>query len=121
MRPGAVYVVNLIDRPPLAFVRAEVATLRATFAHVAILAPIERIDGLEGGNFEVIASDGELPVEALRAANTARTGNPSRNETGAVVDVTVLDDAAGLDRFVGDARVLTDEFAPVDQLITTRS
>ncbi|MFM2072084.1 MAG: hypothetical protein RLZZ623_2347 [Actinomycetota bacterium] len=120
MRPGAVYVLNLIDRPPLAFVRAEVATLRATFAHVAVLAPINRLDGLEGGNFEVIASDGELPVEALRAANTARTGSPSRTEAGATVDVTVLDDAAGLDRFVGDARVLTDEFAPVDQLITTR-
>src|SRR3712207_3246988 len=33
-----VYVANLIDLPPLGFVRAELATLQAVFPHVALLA-----------------------------------------------------------------------------------
>src|SRR3712207_7025021 len=32
------YVANLIDHPPLGFVRAELATLGAVFPHVALLA-----------------------------------------------------------------------------------
>jgi spermidine synthase len=108
MRPTAAYVVNLIDRPPLAFVRAEVATLRAEFAHVAIIAPSERIEGTAGGNFVVVASDAPLPVDALRGALTRRG-----------TDHVVVDDVEGLDRFTNGSRPLTDEFAPVDQLMTT--
>ncbi len=107
LRPGGVYALNLIDGGPLGFVRAEVATLRDVFAHVAVVAPAARIAGDEGGNFVVVASDAPLPTDAIRTANAARGD-----------DDQVLDDPAGIDAFVGDARVLTDEFAPVDQLIT---
>ena len=36
-----VYAINLIDRPPLGFARAEVATLRDVFDHVAVVAPAD--------------------------------------------------------------------------------
>ena len=107
MRPGAIYALNLIDRPPLDFVRAEVATLRSTFTYVAIVAPADRIAGDDGGNFVVLASDAALPIAELLAANAARGDN----------DVAATGGAA-LDAFAADAAVLTDEFAPVDQLIT---
>jgi spermidine synthase len=108
LRPGGVYAVNLIDGPPLGFVRAEAATLRAAFRHVAMVAPPDRLGGRRDGNFVLLASDRPLPLPALRRA-AARHGQP----TG------VLDGEA-LDRFVGPAEVLTDDHAPVDQLVTRR-
>lgn len=102
-----VYTINLIDRPPLGFARAEVATLRAVFAHVAVIAPPARIDGQEGGNFVLVASAATLPLQAIADRNASR-GDDDR----------VVGDAAALDRFVGGAEVLTDDHAPVDQLLT---
>jgi hypothetical protein len=94
----------------LGFARAEVVTLRAVFAHVAVIAPAERIAGNEGGNFILIASDARLPLEAIADRNAARDD-----------DDVVVGDTAGLDRFVGGADVLTDDHAPVDQLLTPES
>lgn len=105
LRPGGVYAVNLIDYPPLSFASAETATLRAVFAHVAVIAPQPRIDGEEGGNFVLLASDQPLPLEAIAARNAER-GDDDEVITG-----------APLDAFAGDAAVLTDAYAPVDQLL----
>ncbi len=107
LRPDGVYALNLIDFDDRGFARAEVATLRAVFEHVAVIAPRDRLEGEAGGNFVVVASDAALPVDAIQSRNTSRGD-----------DDTVLGDAVRLDRFVGDARVLTDEHAPVDQLIS---
>ena len=85
----------------------QAATLRAVFEHVAVIAPVARLVGGAGGNFVLVASDDPLPVEAIQARNAARGD-----------DDTVLADPSRLDAFVGDAKVLTDERAPVDQLIT---
>jgi len=106
LRPGGVYAVNVIDLPPLGFARAETATLRAVFGHVAVLAPPERLAGREGGNFVLVASDAPLRLDAIRARGAARGGY------GAAAG------GADLDRFVGPARVLTDDHAPVDQLLS---
>ncbi|MDX1658879.1 MAG: fused MFS/spermidine synthase [Nitriliruptorales bacterium] len=103
---GGVYVMNLIDHEPLAFARAEVATLRTVFEHVAVLAPPARLRGEEGGNFVIVASDGELDVAAMLARNEARG-----DDEAALVDEE-------LEAFVDGAQVLTDEHAPVDQLLT---
>ncbi|MGH3442891.1 MAG: fused MFS/spermidine synthase [Nitriliruptorales bacterium] len=108
LRPGGVYAMNLIDYPPLGFARAEVATLRAVFDHVAVLAPPDRLSGDDGGNFVVVASDAPLGLEAILGRNAARGDNEA-----ALVECE-------LDAFVGDAAVLTDDHAPVDQLLTTR-
>ena len=95
LRPGGSYVLNVIDNPPLRFVRAETATLQAVFAHVAVLAPPAYLRGEDGGNFVLVGSDQPLPVGALDDDGLA----PGRD-------------------FAGDAQVLTDDDAPVDQLLT---
>ena len=101
-----VYAINLIDHPPLAFVRAELATLRTVFPHVALLASPATLTGDDGGNVVAVASRAPIPADAL-AARLADLD----------LDWEVAEEAE-LDRFVGDAAVLTDDFAPVDQLLT---
>ena len=101
-----VYVANLIDHPPLDFVRAELATLREVFAHVVLLARAPVLAGEDGGNVVAVASQRPLPVEEITAAL------PERDLAWQVAD------GAELDAFVGDAEVLTDDHAPVDQLLT---
>lgn len=108
LRPGGVYTLNLIDHPPLGFARAEAATLAAVFRHVAVISEPERVDRVDGGNFVLAASNEPLDVEAVRADLAARG-----------VDQEVATGAA-LDAFVGDADVLTDAYAPVDQLLSTQ-
>ena len=101
-----VYAVNLIDYPPLDFVRAELATLRAVFPHVLLLARAPALAGEDGGNVVAVASRRPLPVEEIAA------GLAERDLAWQVAE------EAELDAFVGDAQVLTDDFAPVDQLLT---
>jgi spermidine synthase len=101
-----VYAVNLIDHPPLDFVRAELATMRAVFPHVLLLARAPVLAGEDGGNVVAVASRQPLPVEGIAAAL-------SRQEL-----TWQVAEEADLDRFVGDAPVLTDDFAPVDQLLS---
>ena len=106
LRPGGLYAINLIDYPPLGFARAEAATLRAVFDHVAVIAPPERIARREGGNFVMVASDTPIDVEQIQRRNTTRGD-----------DDVVVSAAAELDAFVDGAPVLTDDYAPVDQLL----
>jgi spermidine synthase len=103
-----VYVANLIDNGPLAFARAEVATLGEVFEHVVVAAETATFTGGPGagGNLVVVASDRPVDVPALQAA---------MDERG--MDWSVVAGSA-VDTWVGDAPVLTDDFAPVDQLLT---
>ncbi|MER7959496.1 fused MFS/spermidine synthase [Streptomyces sp. NPDC096030] len=104
------YVANLIDHGGLAFARAEVATLDAVFEHVALLGEPADI-GLDptatskGGNFVVLASDRPVDLRAIQEALDAR-GTGWKIATG-----------ADLTSWIGDARRLTDDYAPVDQLL----
>ncbi|MGH3329659.1 MAG: fused MFS/spermidine synthase, partial [Streptomycetales bacterium] len=104
---GGVYAMNVIDWPPNRFVRAEVATLRSVFAHVAILGTTEAVRGRDGGNFVLLASDRPLPLDAVRTV-LARRETPYEIASRRAVKA-----------FSGTAFVLTDDHAPVDQLITT--
>lgn len=106
MRPGGFYVLNLIDYPPLGFARAQTATLAAVFEHVAVLAPPSYLAGEAGGNFVLVAGNEPFDLDGLSAALV------DRGSSSVVLPVEELD------RFIGDADVLTDDFAPVDQLIT---
>jgi MFS family permease len=101
-----VYAVNLIDHPPLDFVRAELATMRAVFPYVALLARAPVLAGDDGGNVVVVASRSPLPVVEIAGEL------PDHDLAWQVAD------GSALDAFVGDARVLTDDYAPVDQLLT---
>lgn len=103
-----VYVANLIDNGPLAFARAELATLGSVFDHVAVAAESDTFTGgpQAGGNLVVVASDRPVDLAAAQAA---------MDERGLGWVVLGGDE---LRAWVGDAEVLTDDFAPVDQLLT---
>ncbi len=111
LRPGGVYVLNVIDNDPLGFLRAEVATVAAEFAQVGVVARADQLAAGGGGNAVMVAAADGLDWGEL----TARAGRrPERP--------TVLD-PAGAARFAAGSAVLTDDRAPVDQLLnpyTTR-
>jgi spermidine synthase len=96
LRPGGVTAWNVSDGPPLRFARAEAATLRAVFGHVALLAEPGTLRGRRFGNTVAVASDAELPIAGL-TRRCAGDPMPSR-----VVSDTELD------RFVGQAAPVTD-------------
>jgi hypothetical protein len=102
LRPQGIYTQNVIDYPRLRFIRAEVATVAEVFRHVALVGEPAALAGEIGANFVIVASAAPLPIDALRD----RVGP----------GVTVLE-GAELAEFVGSAPVLTDEYAPVDQLL----
>jgi spermidine synthase len=106
LRPDGIYAVNVIDFPPNRFVRAEVATIASVFPNVAITADATSLSGAGGGNFVVLASASPLPLDALRARLSQR-----KSSWGVAAGDAVS-------RFAGDAMVLRDDYAPVDQLLT---
>jgi spermidine synthase len=103
LRPGGVYVVNVIDRPPLRFSKAEAATLAAVFDHVAVMAPVAALDGRSGANLVMVASDDPIDEERLRRELT---------DQGVAQEVLM---GASLDEWLDGSPTLTDDFAPVDQ------
>lgn len=109
LRPGGLYVLNVIDNPPLNFVAAETATLDAVFDEVLVMARTAQLRGAAGGNFVLVAGDGGLPDRARLLDLAAQRGEPGG-----------VSDASQLDQIVGDAAVLTDDNAPVEQLLTPR-
>ncbi|WP_033320799.1 fused MFS/spermidine synthase [Streptomyces yerevanensis] len=108
------YVANLIDHGSMAFARAEVATLSEIFEHVALVGEPADI-GLDptatplGGNLVVLASDRPVDLRATQEALDSR-------QTG--WKIATGDD---LTSWIGDAQLLTDDYAPVDQLLTPYS
>ncbi|MFD4257118.1 fused MFS/spermidine synthase [Streptomyces sp. NPDC058534] len=110
LREDGLYVANLIDHGGLDFARAEVATLGEIFEHVALVGEPGDI-GLdpgatpEGGNLVVLASDRPVDLRATQKALDAR-------RTG-----WKIADGGRLTAWIGDAQVLTDDYAPVDQLL----
>ncbi|WP_443050469.1 fused MFS/spermidine synthase [Streptomyces sp. NBC_00286] len=110
LNEDGVYVANLIDHGAMAFARAEVATLRETFEHVAVLGEAADI-GLDptatplGGNLVVLASDRPIDVRATQEALDSR-------QTGWKIAT-----GEDLTSWIGDAQLLTDDYAPVDQLL----
>jgi spermidine synthase len=103
LRPGGVYAQNVIDYPPDRFIKSELATVAAVFPHVALIAPPKALSGSTGSNFVIVASKSPLPLTAIRAGLDRHAAEP----------VTLLPDGS----FAGHARVLTDDYAPVDQLL----
>ncbi|UQW99344.1 fused MFS/spermidine synthase [Streptomyces sp. RerS4] len=104
------YLANLIDHGSLAFARAEVATLSKTFEHVAVVGEpadlgLDQTSAPKGGNLVALASKRPIDLRAAQAALDAR-------QTG--WKITTGDD---LTSWIGDAQLLTDDFAPVDQLL----
>jgi spermidine synthase len=103
LRTGGIYAQNVIDHPPDRFVKAELATVASVLPHVALIAPPDALSGSTGSNFVIVASKSPLPLTAVRAGLDRHAKGP----------VTLLPDGS----FAGHARVLTDDYAPVDQLL----
>jgi hypothetical protein len=103
LRPDGVWVQNVIDYPTFQFARAELATLRERFDHVYAIATQSDFDGDSGagGNLVLVASHRALDQDEL-------SGLVSQHG-----DVVLS--GAKLDRFIGDAPIITDDFAPIDQ------
>jgi spermidine synthase len=101
-----VYAVNVIDNPPNRFAHAEAATIAAVFPAVAVVADASALSGSGGGNFVILASEAPLPLPALQASLAGR---------GSGLEVASGARFAG---FTRGAEVLTDDHAPVDQLLT---
>ncbi len=105
-----IYLVNVIDYPPMHFARAEVATIAEVFSHVALLARLPVLVGEDGGNLVIVASNRPLPTQEIR-------DELARRAPELALSAEPRDVAA----FAQDAQVLTDDFAPVDQLFTPYS
>ncbi|HJR89314.1 MAG TPA: fused MFS/spermidine synthase [Aeromicrobium sp.] len=104
LRPDGVFTQNIIDFEGLRFLAAGVATVGAVFDHVAVYEQTTKTDG--GGNFVVIASQRPLDRVAIKAA-VAKHEAPMR-----------LMPDSHVQRWRESALVLTDDYAPVDQLIS---
>jgi spermidine synthase len=113
LEPGGWYALNLIDYPPLGFARAEAVTLEEVFGHVAVFAPPERLAGESGGNFVVVASTEPLPTGEILERNAQR----GDDEAAVDSDGFASSEGRSWSDFVGGAEVLTDDHAPVDQLL----
>ena len=111
LRSDGAYILNVIDYPPSNLVKAEIATIQSVFPHVALITRTSALDGKTGANFDVLASGVPLPLEALQDRVDLL------NNTFPGEEATLLS-GAELTAFVGDAAVLTDDYAPVDQLLT---
>lgn len=96
LRPGGLYVANLADGAPFAFLRGQLANFGASFAELALIAEPGVLRGRRFGNAVLVASDREIPVAAL-ARRCAADAFPARVEAG-----------APLARFVRGADVVRD-------------
>jgi len=104
LRPDGIYAQNVIDYPPDRFIRAELATVAAVFPYVALVAPADAIAGETGSNFVIVASKSPLP-------------SGLRDRLDLVDEPVELLQGTPLADFIDDARVLTDDYAPADQLL----
>ena len=98
LRPNGAYLMNLIDNE-LRFVRAEAATMKRVFRHVVL--------------FRSLATSNQILIASNRPIDAAAITAEARRKETAVVPIA----GEALDRLIGDAQVLDDDFAPVDQLL----
>jgi predicted O-methyltransferase YrrM len=99
LRPGGIVMMNVIDGDKSRFARAELATLAATFKHVEVVLPPGGVPKDSPVNQVLIASQEPLPTFAIEPLN----GDLVKGEA--------------VTRYIDGARKLTDDFAPVDQLV----
>ncbi len=105
LAPTGTYVMNVIDYNDLEFVRSQALTLLEVFPNVALFAPESYLKGESGGNYILVASRDEIDISGIEQRIDNRGGSERGIEEGE------------LDLFIGDAGVLTDDFAPVDQML----
>lgn len=103
LRADGVYALNVIDGSDRRFVRAEAATVATVFRNVLVVSTPAALGGGGSANFVIVASDAPLDRAAI-SDGVARAALP-----GGVVEAR---------EWAGDAIVLRDDHAPVDQLLS---
>lgn len=91
-----VLLVNVADGAGLQFARGQVATVRAVFEHVIVLADVQVLKGRRFGNLVIAASDAPLPLDWLPRLMAAGP-HPAKVAHG-----------TELDEFVRSTRPVTD-------------
>ncbi|MFB7337407.1 spermidine synthase-like protein [Streptomyces adustus] len=99
LRDGGVYLANLADAAPFAFLRSQLATFAEVFPELVLIAEPGVLRGRRFGNAVLVAARHPLDTAAL-ARRTAADAFPARVEHG-----------AALRDFTGDARPVRDEDA----------
>ncbi|WP_083915198.1 fused MFS/spermidine synthase [Ilumatobacter nonamiensis] len=114
VRPDGIYVANIIDGASEDFLRAETATIARVFDHVALIRGPGIVNGVNG-NSAVVASASPLDIEALEARLDADVDPGGSDDPDRVVGELLA--GAELAEYLDGATILTDDYAPVDQLI----
>lgn len=96
LRAGGVYLANLADAAPFAFLRSQLATLAAVFEELVLIAEPGVLRGRRFGNAVLVAAHRPLDTAAL-ARRTASDAFPARVEHG-----------PALREFIGTARPVPD-------------
>ncbi len=104
-----VYVMNVIDYGDFEFARSSAATLSEVFSTVVVFAPESVLSDGRGGNFVLAASASEIDSDLISGLTAARGQR----------EWVIRDES--LTRFIDGALVLRDDFAPVDQMLGSRS
>ncbi|MFJ3656349.1 spermidine synthase [Streptomyces nigra] len=99
LRGDGVYLANLADAAPFAFLRSQLANLATVFGELALIAEPAVLRGRRFGNAVLVAAHRPVDVPAL-ARLTAGDAFPARVEHG-----------AGIRTFTGAARPVHDEEA----------
>lgn len=115
VRPDGIYVANIIDGPGQHFLAAEAATIAQVFDHVVLFRSAGITEG-RNGNSVVVASQSPLDVESLSQRLSLDVDPSSPTD-----DAGDLLAGADLAAYLDGATILTDDFAPVDQLIASSS
>jgi spermidine synthase len=110
LRDDGLYVVNIIDGAWGEFLRAYTHTLRQTFRYVYLAPTIDSWRESPRSTFVLVAGDVPLDVTALNKANG-----------GSTLLAQQLFSAQELESLLTEGQVvmLTDRYAPVDQMLTS--
>jgi spermidine synthase len=114
LAPDGAYVLNVIDSfASLRFVGAVRSTLARVFAHVDVLVLAPDVDGETGGardTFVLVATDRAVDLDGLLGIAAFTGGGPRE------IEVLRGDRLSALSR-ASDDLVLTDDYAPVENLL----
>lgn len=102
LTPNGFYVINMIDFHPLSLLRAEIATIKTQFTNVRLITKADSNGKPAGGNVIILASNFSLPKS-----------NPKSLVGGGIT----YNDEQTI-HVEGDPPILTDNYAPVEQLQT---
>jgi spermidine synthase len=110
LEDDGLYVVNIVDGPRGDFLRAYTRTLRQTFRHVYLAPTIETWRESPRSTFVLVSSDAPLDLVALETADTG---------DGDSLLARQMVSGDEIDALLAEGRVvmLTDRYAPVDQML----